>query len=154
MKKALITAAVAAVALAALTGCTTTPAATPEAGGTPTNIHTYAGNSTTPFTFTHPATAWEDLTLEARQDMIDTATSQHRALVIWGDHVEWTGLYPQAPAEQKQWVERMVERYAATAAPVVFVVGVGTDALHVERQNLEAPTNEQAIEKVTYNVAP
>ncbi len=153
MKKTLITAAVTAVALAALTGCTSNTT-NQVAEPTPTNIHTYAGDSTTPFTFTHPTTAWEDLTLEARQDMIDTAISQHRALVIWGDHVEWTGLYPQVPTEQKQWVERMVERYDTTAAPVVFVVGVGTDALYAERQNLDAPTNEQAIEKVMYNVAP
>lgn len=142
------------LALAALTGCTSNTTPAPEAEPTPTNIHTYAGDSTTAFAFTDPTTAWEDLTPEVQQGMISKATAQNQALVIWGEHVEWTGLHAEIPAGQKQWVERMVERYDATDAPVVFVVGLGSDDLYVERQNLDAPADEQTVEKVTYNTAP
>lgn len=155
--------AMGAVLLASLafTGCTTSSTHTNGSGdgvgvsesapGYNIPIYTYAGDSTAPFTFIDPIDSWEDLAPEMRESMIQTAVGRGQALIIWGDHVEWTGVYPtEIPTEQKEWVENMVRVYDRTNAPVVFVGGLGTGGLFVETQNVDAPEGERSVEKILY----
>lgn len=118
----------------------------------PTNVHTYAGDSTATFMFSDPAYSWEEVTPEIREAMKQTALEKNQILIIWGDHVEWTEGHPiEIPEEQKKWVENMVRSYGATNTPVVFVGGLGAEGLFVETQNVDAPAGEESVTKIFYS---